>query len=207
MDNKTVIFIETTLHEIQRDLQLLGEVQYKHPRIFKEYQPYINEIAERLNPLIDDEFDKLFPVKEKTESQKFRDRFYSKFEGKGAHRNTDPKTSVKAAKSVKATKLEGQVLNELFNREKSMSQWNTLLHLQGNMDTLPSEFGMTSEEVALSLDREFDCITPRFAPLLRKELIEKSGITRKGKSGHGRIVWILTEKGREDCKRRDQHNA
>jgi hypothetical protein len=198
MDNKTVIFIETTLHEIQRDLQLLGEIQYKHPRIFKEYQPYINEIAERLNPLIDDEFDKLFPVKEKTESQKFRDRFYSKFEGKGAHRNTDPETSVKAAKSVKATKLEGQVLDELLKREKFLKE----------PFVYPADIrGMTSEEVALSLDREFDCITPRFAPLLRKELIEKSGITRKGKSGHGRIVWVLTEKGREDCGRRDQYNG
>ena len=187
MDNKTVIFIETTLHEIQRDLQLLGEVQYKHPRIFKEYQPYINDIAEKLNPLIDDEFDKLFPVKEKTESQKFRDRFYSKFEGKGAHRNTDPETSVKAAKSVNATKLEGQVLDQLLASKYVL--------------------GLTSEEVALCLNREFDCITPRFAPLLRKGLIEKSGITRKGKSGKGRIVWILTEKGREDCKRRDQYSV
>ena len=196
MDNKTVIFIETTLHEIQRDLQLLGEVQYKHPRIFKEYQPYINDIAEKLNPLIDDEFDKLFPVKEKTESQKFRDRFYAKnglgsnlrkFEETGAYRNTDPETSVKAAKSVNATKLEGQVLDQLLASKYVL--------------------GLTSEEVALCLNREFDCITPRFAPLLRKGLIEKSGITRKGKSGKGRIVWILTEKGREDCKRREQHSV
>ena len=188
MENNTFVLVETIMHEIQTGLQKLNDVQSKQPTIFKHYQPYLNEISKLMHALIDDEFDRLFPSKEKSESQKFRDRFYAKFEGKGAYRNTDPKTSVEAAKSVNATKLENIVLGQLLSRERYMPGNPALLR------------GMTSEEVAVSLHKEFDCITPRFAPLLRKGLIMKSGITRKGKSGKGRIVWLLTEKGRKIYK-------
>ena len=46
------------------------------------------------------------------ESQLFRNRFYSKFpETTGFHRTKDPETSVKAAKSIDATKLELRVFD------------------------------------------------------------------------------------------------
>ena len=71
MENNTFVLVETIMHEIQTGLQKLNDVQSKQPTIFKHYQPYLNEISKLMHALIDDEFDRLFPSKEKSESQKW----------------------------------------------------------------------------------------------------------------------------------------
>ena len=88
-------------------------------------------------------------------------------------RNTDPATSHAAAESVNVSKLESKVLGILQN------------------------FGpMTAEQVAVTLSMQLPTITPRFAPLLDKRMIEKcvgcDGETMLRKSvltGRKRIVY------------------
>ena len=68
----------------------------------------------------------------------------------GAARSTDPSTSHAAAKSINASKLESLVLACLSNHGP-----------------------MTAEQVALQVNRTLQTITPRFAPLCDKQMIEK----------------------------------
>lgn len=68
----------------------------------------------------------------------------------GAARSTDPSTSKAAAKSVNASKLEGLVLACLSNHGP-----------------------MTAEQVSLKIGRTLQTVTPRFAPLCDKRMIEK----------------------------------
>lgn len=92
---------------------------------------------------------------------------------KGGARNTDPKTSHAAAESINVTKLETKVLGML------------------------KSFGpMTAEQVAVNLSLQLPTITPRFAPLLEKNMIRKktgtSGETLTRKSvmtGRRRIIY------------------
>lgn len=105
------------------------------------------------------------------ESQLFRNRFYSKFpETTGFHRTKDPETSVKAAKSIDATKLELRVFDCICASGLT---------------------GRTSEEIATEINMELGSITPRMAPLEQKGLISRTETRRAGKSGRGRIVWAL----------------
>lgn len=48
---------------------------------------------------------------------------------------------------------------------------------------------LTAEELAFSLNKSLQSITPRIAPLRRKGLIYDSGIRKRGESGRPRIVW------------------
>lgn len=67
-------------------------------------------------------------------------------------RTSDPHTSKDAANSMKMCKLGEEVLN-------------TLMHL--------GDKGGTSDEIAEILQEDLQSITPRFAPMERKGLIEK----------------------------------
>jgi|6_EtaG_2_1085325.scaffolds.fasta_scaffold03218_7 DNA-binding MarR family transcriptional regulator len=69
---------------------------------------------------------------------------------RGAARTTDPSTSHDAAASVNATKLEARVLH-----------------------TLQMQGPMTAEQVANYLKMTIPTISPRFAPLCEKRMIEK----------------------------------
>ena len=82
----------------------------------------------------------------------------------GAHRKDDPETSKEAAK-LDVTELESRVY--------------------GLLRFKPS----TTEEIAFSLNKALQSITPRIAPLRRKGFIFDSGVRRKGASGRSRIVW------------------
>jgi DNA-binding transcriptional ArsR family regulator len=86
----------------------------------------------------------------------------------GLARKVDPETSKAAAKSVAATDLESLVLA-----------------------TLRSE-PLTTHEISRALGIELVSISPRTAPLLRKGLIEDSGLRREGPSGRKSIVWRLS---------------
>jgi predicted transcriptional regulator len=95
------------------------------------------------------------------------------FQNGEAHaRVSDPSTSHAAANSMRgqsATELELLVLNKLRRMGDA-----------------------TSEEVADSIGISLQSISPRFAPLARKGLIEKTGETREGSSGRNRQVWRVT---------------
>jgi len=91
----------------------------------------------------------------------------------GAARHTDPETSKVAAAQVNAGDLELAFLRCLYKN--------------GNK---------TAEEVTNITGIPIDSITPRTAPLQRKQLILPSGEKRPGASGAKRIVWTLTELGR-----------
>lgn len=92
----------------------------------------------------------------------------------GAVRKTDPPTSKVAAANVKANDLELVFLYCLYKN--------------GNR---------TAEEVVNITGKAMDSITPRTAALKRKKLIIPTEETRRGKSGAKRIVWELTDFGRE----------
>lgn len=92
----------------------------------------------------------------------------------GAARHTDPKTSKVAAAEVNAGDLEVVFL--------------CCLYRHGNK---------TSEEVAKVTGCPLNSISPRTAPLIRKELIVDSGERRPGASGKKQIVWAMTDLGRE----------
>ena len=82
----------------------------------------------------------------------------------GAHRKDDPETSKEAA-ALDISELEARVYGLL--KFKSL----------------------TAEELAFSLNKSLQSITPRIAPLRRKGFIFDSGIRRRGQSGRSRIVW------------------
>ena len=88
----------------------------------------------------------------------------------GSYRNTDPDTSIKAAESIDATKLELRVFDCICASGLT---------------------GRTSEEIANEINMELGSITPRMAPLEQKGLISRTETRRAGKSGRGRIVWAL----------------
>lgn len=92
----------------------------------------------------------------------------------GAARHTDPETSKIAAANVKADKLERVVLHCLYKH--------------GNR---------TAEEITDITGVPIDSITPRTAPLVRKLLIVPTKERRRGASKAKRIVWALTDLGRE----------
>ena len=102
----------------------------------------------------------------------------------GNARHTDPETSKAAAKSINATKLEQLVL-----------------------DVLSQHGPLTPEEVTKALDRPIDSITPRFRPLLDKNMIvELRGadgecVTRPGSSGRQRQVYALQSDHALWCER------
>lgn len=82
----------------------------------------------------------------------------------GAHRKDDPDTSKEAAK-LDVSKLEARVYELLRFKP------------------------LTAEELAFSMNKSLQSITPRIAPLRRKGLIYDSGIRKRGESGRPRIVW------------------
>lgn len=86
----------------------------------------------------------------------------------GAHRYDDPDTSVEAAESVDATRLEAKVLDAI----------------QGQR-----ERGATTREVSEITGMDWGSVTPRCAPLTRKGHIYDSGERRPGPSGRKGIVW------------------
>lgn len=92
----------------------------------------------------------------------------------GLARRTDPQTSKVAAAHVDAGELEMVVLHCLYKH--------------GNK---------TAEEITTITGRAIDSITPRTAPLKRKKLIVPTEDRRAGVSGAKRIVWAITDLGRE----------
>lgn len=82
----------------------------------------------------------------------------------GAHRKDDPDTSKEAAQ-LDVSKLEARVYELLRFKP------------------------LTAEELAFSLNKSLQSITPRIAPLRRKGLIYDSGIRKRGESGRLRIAW------------------
>ena len=82
----------------------------------------------------------------------------------GAHRKDDPDTSKEAA-NQDVSKLEARVYELLRFKP------------------------LTTEELAFSLNKSLQSITPRIAPLRRKGMIYDSGQRKRGESGRGRIVW------------------
>jgi hypothetical protein len=86
----------------------------------------------------------------------------------GAHRRTDPDTSVEAAMAVDATRLEALVAEAI--------------RAEGTK-------GATTRELSEILHMDWGSITPRCAPLVRKRLIYDSGERRQWRYGRKGIVW------------------
>jgi DNA-binding transcriptional ArsR family regulator len=82
-------------------------------------------------------------------------------------RRTDPSTSHEAAKSVDPTPLETRI-------------YRCLQLLRG---------GATASELVDLTGLNWNTLSPRLAPLRRKNLIRDSGKRRKGPSGRSQIVW------------------
>lgn len=91
----------------------------------------------------------------------------------GAYRGPDPDTSVEAAYSVDATRLEALVV-EALRRHPG---------------------GLTSHEMADELQLSLVTVSPRFAPLVRKKKVIDSGEKRAGGNGRRSIVWCLRQEG------------
>lgn len=82
-------------------------------------------------------------------------------------RATDPITSIEAAEQVDSTKLESMVYEVIAKHPN----------------------GCTSDEVMVHFPNHgVQTISPRYAPLIRKGLIEDTGEKRKGKSGKSQRV-------------------
>jgi DNA-binding PadR family transcriptional regulator len=58
----------------------------------------------------------------------------------------------------------------------------------------------TSEEIARVSGHGLQSITPRLSPLEKAGLVEKTTMRRAGETGSARIVWAITDKGREATK-------
>jgi hypothetical protein len=86
----------------------------------------------------------------------------------GAFRFDDPDTSVEAAESVDATRLEAMVRDAVWAR---------------------GELGATNSELVGILGIAWNTVSPRCAPLKRKGFICDSGERRPGPSGRMQIVW------------------
>lgn len=82
-------------------------------------------------------------------------------------RRSDPPTSKSAARCVRATYLEGAVLEVLRLNPR----------------------GLTSHEVSAWLDLPLVTVSPRFRPLVNKNLIIDSGEKRAGVGFKTSIVW------------------
>ena len=85
----------------------------------------------------------------------------------GSSRHSDPPTSKAAARSVDTNHLEALVV-EAMRRHPS---------------------GMTSHEVAAYLDLSLVTVSPRFRPLVNKNIIIDSGEKRAGVGFRNSIVW------------------
>ena len=90
----------------------------------------------------------------------------------GAFRWDNPDTSIEAAKSIDATKLQGMVRDVVWQRR---------------------ELGATYSEAAAILGLPRDTVSPRGAPLQRKGLIVDSGERRPGPSNRKQIVWVAPQ--------------
>jgi DNA-binding MarR family transcriptional regulator len=88
-------------------------------------------------------------------------------------RRADPETSHAAAASMSRfiTQAERKVLDALRSR---------------------GEAGATSEELARFLAVPLVNVSPRMRPLADKGYVVDSGVTRKGASGRGQIVWRVS---------------
>jgi predicted transcriptional regulator len=84
----------------------------------------------------------------------------------GAYRKEDPDTSVKAAISLNASRLEGLV--------------HEILRVSGD--------GLTSHEIAGGLSMNLVTVSPRLRPLVRKGLVRDSGNKRQTPSGRYAII-------------------
>lgn len=85
----------------------------------------------------------------------------------GAYRHDDPDTSVAAAMSLDAARMEAIVLEALRKCDN----------------------GGTSRELAEIMGLPGDSVSPRLRPLARKGLIYATSERRVGKSGRSGIVW------------------
>ena len=82
-------------------------------------------------------------------------------------RANDPITSIEAAEQVDSTKLESMVYEVIAKHPN----------------------GCTSDEIMVHFPNHgVQTISPRYAPLIRKGLIEDTGEKRKGKSGKSQRV-------------------
>lgn len=89
-------------------------------------------------------------------------------EAHGLHRADAPETSIEAAHSVDATKLEGMVYQEI---RKSGGA------------------GLISDDLIQKFDYlPYSSVTARFAALERKSMIVRAGEKRKGRSGRQQMV-------------------
>ena len=86
-------------------------------------------------------------------------------------RATDPITSVEAAEQIDSTKLESMVYEVIAKHPN----------------------GCTSDEIMVHFPNHgVQTISPRYAPLIRKGLIEDTGEKRKGKSGkYQRVLRVV----------------
>lgn len=89
----------------------------------------------------------------------------------GAARRRDPETSKKAARTVRVGSLMEKVLNAIR--------------------CAPA--GMTIEEISVQLDMSIVSVSPRMAPLTRRQFIKSSGHTRKNSSGHEATVYVAVK--------------
>ena len=97
-------------------------------------------------------------------------KLFEKSPDPGRARRADPPTAKAAAKSVNSTELETIVLDML---------------------RVPA----TTHEIADSTGIALVSISPRMAPLVKKGLVQDSGLRREGPSGRKSIVWSLTVAG------------
>jgi len=91
----------------------------------------------------------------------------------GRARRADPPTSKAAARSVDANQLEQVVLEVLRSHPH----------------------GLTSHEVASITGLSLVTVSPRFRPLVNKNLVIDSGEKRAGVSFRNSIVWKVIECG------------
>jgi uncharacterized membrane protein len=89
---------------------------------------------------------------------------------RGSARRADPETAKAAAKSIDATDLEQTVLNAL---------------------RIIGARGATTEELASDLNLPLVTISPRLAPLVRKNLVKDSGRRGTNASGRKAILWVI----------------
>tara|TARA_R110000868_G_scaffold137858_1_gene351519 strand:- start:1295 stop:1603 length:309 start_codon:yes stop_codon:yes gene_type:complete len=90
--------------------------------------------------------------------------------GSAAARSTDPDTSTDAAVRIRGSRANA----------KEMAALNIL---RQNPD------GLTSHEITDAIGENWGSITPRLKPLMKKGLIEDSGLRRKSPLGVKCIVW------------------
>jgi len=87
-------------------------------------------------------------------------------------RRTDPDTSHEAAESVKPTELETLVLNALRSFGST---------------------GATSHELVAETGMEWQTVSPRLRPLIRKGFAVETDKRRPGPSGRNCIVFVAAE--------------